>query len=280
MSDRDSNVSLDDLYYMVAHIYSDQNAERSVFETFTHLVEVCSLLTMWETHKRRGGIDMETGLCKALAWFFPLAAKLRIHSLEDIIFSKYPRRCPYCQRSTHVAAECSSAEKPDYGALRRYYQDGWREHPSSLDEWQGMFGTIYSRDRGNRLSPLLLFEEIGELAEAVRAYDRDPSLAFGEMADVFSYIMGLANEYKVTDNETFSFGLRFIQEYPGVCRVCEKRICRCSPDFKPRAAKEAPIDPSTDIVPHPLVFAARGAEVALLVAEEFPVASSAAYAPE
>ncbi len=37
---------LDDLYKMVSHIYSEQNAHRPARETFAHLVEVCGMLAL------------------------------------------------------------------------------------------------------------------------------------------------------------------------------------------------------------------------------------------
>lgn len=63
------SLRLDELYYMVAYIYSEQNAERSRTDTFAHFVEVCSFLTSWETHKPRGDVDspmQSTGLVLSL----------------------------------------------------------------------------------------------------------------------------------------------------------------------------------------------------------------------
>jgi hypothetical protein len=67
---------LDDLYRMVASIYSDQNIARSSAATFGHFVEVCGMLTMHDRKKRRGvDVTVTDALCKALGWYSPLMAK-------------------------------------------------------------------------------------------------------------------------------------------------------------------------------------------------------------
>ncbi len=48
-----SDLRLDELYKMTAHIYSEQNAHRPASATFTHFVEVCGILTMHSRDKKR-----------------------------------------------------------------------------------------------------------------------------------------------------------------------------------------------------------------------------------
>ncbi len=67
--------SLDDIYLMVASIYSEQNAHRSASSTFAHFVEVCGMLTALARKKKRESLSFEDSLCKAIGWFFPLMAK-------------------------------------------------------------------------------------------------------------------------------------------------------------------------------------------------------------
>src|SRR5262249_35619380 len=120
----------------------------------------------------------------------------------------------------------------DHGALRRVYDRNTASRPVSLDEWQAMFQAIYPRtpeDKGR--STLGLCEELGELAEAVRVFDKHPKYCAGEAADTFSYLMGLANEYALRlaqqNGEAFSFEREFITRYPGLCVQCGFRICMC-----------------------------------------------------
>lgn len=99
-------------------------------------------------------------------------------------------------------------------------------------------------------STLGLFEEIGEFAEAIRVFDRHPKYFAGEAADVFSYIMGIANEFVVrekTRNPGYKFSLEkeFIFRYPGLCKHCGFQVCVCPtiPDATVgRMSKELPVD--------------------------------------
>ena len=52
---------LDDLYYMTAHIYSEQNAARPPETTFAHFVEVCGMLATYDRRKKREEFDIEDG---------------------------------------------------------------------------------------------------------------------------------------------------------------------------------------------------------------------------
>lgn len=265
---------LDDLYHMTAYIYTDQNADRSRIGTFAHFVEVCGLLVKIEgngyqpVHLRsaddtEGQLTMPIVLCKALGWFFPLAARLRVASLERIVFRKFPTVCPYCREAPH-RTDCDSTSWPDHEELERLYEVKAQAMPETLTDWQRMFNTIYPRGHGTRTSASKLFEEVGELAEALRFFDRRPQYALGEMADVFSYLMGIANEYtaNIDAAREFDYGASFLLEYPGVCRICVKERCACKPRTEARAAKEAPVEIQHDLVTHPQWFVMAGAELA------------------
>jgi NTP pyrophosphatase (non-canonical NTP hydrolase) len=249
-------LSLDDLYKMVAHIYSEQNAHRPARETFAHFVEVCGMLALNDRQKKREEVTVESALCKALGWYLPLMAKFRVSSVEELVFRKFPYACPYCRLCPHDDAKCKTVKGTtktvDHAAVRDLYQKNASRRPITLNEWQAMFQAIYPRnieDRSGR-STVGLLEELGELAEAVRVFERHPKYFAGEAADVFSYIMGLANEYGLrlerdTDN-SFSFEDEFIQRYPGMCVQCGYPVCVCPliPEATVgRLAKELDIKP-------------------------------------
>jgi hypothetical protein len=172
---------LDDLYKMIAHTYNEQNAHRPPSATFSHFVEVCGMLTIHSLQKKREGFTFVDALCKALGWFFPLMAKFKVSSLEDLVFRKFPFVCPYCRLRPHKDMVCKTtrgtAKTVDHGSLRKAYNANLSAKPATIDEWQQMFGQIYPRmpgDARSGRSTLGLFEEIGELAEAVRVFDRYP----------------------------------------------------------------------------------------------------------
>jgi hypothetical protein len=136
--------------------------------------------------------------------------------------------------------------------------------PTSLNGWQKMFNDIYPRTLSTgSFSVVALLEELGELAEAIRVFDRYPHYFFGEIADAFSYIMGIANEYSL-ENE-FDFEAEFVSRYPGLCVNCGSRVCVCPP-VPPatigRMAKELNVDLSAYAIRDLRKFTAEGAKVA------------------
>lgn len=250
----DDDLSLDDLYRMTAHIYSEQNAGRPPETTFSHFVEVCGMLSSLDRNKPRGEVNVADALCKALGWFFPLMARLKVTSLENLIFRKYPLVCPYCRSRPHQDMKCKSTVGLAPGLLqhdelRQLYEDNLTQKPTGIDSWQEMFQSIYPRqghDATGR-NTLGLMEELGELAEAIRVFDRSPMFVAGEAADVFSYIMGMANEHKLNmlrNGSDFSLETAYLKRYPGMCVACGYPVCRCPhvPEATiGRMAKELPI---------------------------------------
>jgi NTP pyrophosphatase (non-canonical NTP hydrolase) len=243
---------LDDLYRMTSFIYHDANLGRSREGTLLHFVEVCGMLTLLDRKKKRERVDVPGALCKALGWYFPLLAKMGVESVEHLIFTKYPRVCPYCRKSPHVEQQCKLVKGTEgvlsHECVRELTEANWQNRPAGLNEWQQMYDAIYPRTLNSRaFSIIALLEELGELAEAVRVFDRYPHYFYGEGADVFSYLMGLANEYTLQCSEreeTFDYELEFLARYPGLCVACGARVCIC-PTVPPatvgRMAKEMPI---------------------------------------
>jgi NTP pyrophosphatase (non-canonical NTP hydrolase) len=232
-----SSPRLDDLYRMVAYIYGDKLSSRSSEATFSHLVEVCGMLTIHDRDKKREGLDVTDALCKALGWYFPLLAKFKVNSIEELVFRKFPLVCPYCREAPHNEAKCKQVKGTratvNHEDLTRIAKMNWTSRPTTLDDWQGMFQNIYPRQltdaRGR--STVGLLEELGELAEAVRVGDAHPKYFLGEAADTFSYIMGIANEHSVRvqmqSNQIFSFQDEFLKRYPGLCTQCGYKVCSC-----------------------------------------------------
>jgi len=61
-------------------------------------------------------------------------------------------------------------------------------------------------------------------------FDRYPKYFAGEAADVFSYLMGLANEHALIgqqNDRTFNLEDEIIKRYPGLCVQCGCQVCIC-----------------------------------------------------
>lgn len=225
---------------MTAQMYSHRNEDRPASATLAHFVEVCAALTSLSRQKRRDTLDFPGALCKALGWYFPLLAKLNVRSVEELVFRKYPAVCPYCRSAPHNEMQCKlvkgTDDTVDHAALREKYVENTHLRPSSLDDWREMFATIYPRqisDATSGRSAIALFEELGELAEAVRVFHRYPKYLAGEAADVFSYLMALATEYSLQEEMAgrgpFSFQHEYLRRYPGICKQCGYHVCICPP---------------------------------------------------
>jgi hypothetical protein len=145
----DTTLRLDDLYKMIAHTYGEQNAHRPAAATFAHFVEVCGMLTVHSRNKKREGVTFLDALCKALGWFFPLMAKFKVASVEELVFRKYPFVCPYCRLNPHQDLVCKTTRGTkntvNHSDLRLARDSNAFLVPKSLNGWQQMFAQIYPR---------------------------------------------------------------------------------------------------------------------------------------
>lgn len=264
---------------MTSFIYQDANLARSKEATYLHFVEVCGMLTVMDRKKKKVKIDVPNALCKALGWYFPLLAKMGVRSVEELIFTKYPNVCPYCREKPHNETKCKLMKGADatvsHQAVLQAASENRASMPKNLNEWQSMFSEIYPRalNAPAGFSTIALFEELGELAEAVRVFDRYPHYFYGEAADTFSYIMGLANEYNNLIDDTdvsFDFQAEYLSRYPGLCVNCGSRSCICPPIPSAtigRMAKELQIDIEIYQIKDRAIFAEEGENVAREVFE-------------
>lgn len=270
------NLRLDDVYKMTAAIYEHANMTRSREATYLHFVEVCSMLTMMHRQKNRERVDMPGALCKVMGWYFPLLAKMGIQSVEEMVFSKFPRVCPYCRLGRHEESECKlvkgTANTVDHENLRWLSTKNRHLMPIGINDWQEMFKQIYPRPlNATSFSLIALFEELGELAEAIRVFDRYPHYFYGEAADVFSYIMGIANEYKLKpEGRNFDFEAEYLSRYPGLCINCGYHKCACPPVPAAtigRMTKELKLDSITLTIRDATEFSKQGTETGHAVLE-------------
>ncbi len=131
---------------------------------------------------------------------------------------------------------------------------------------------IYPRSlNATSFSLIALFEELGELAEAIRVFDRYPYYFYGEAADVFSYIMGIANEFKLKPTGIdFDFESEYLSRYPGLCINCGYHKCACPPVPAAtigRMTKELRLDSGQLAIADAATFSREGAEIGHAVFE-------------
>ena len=185
-------------------------------------------------------------------------AKWGVTSVENLVFRKFPNVCPYCRQTPHQERVCKTVKGEstvNHDELREKYRENIGDKPKGLNDWQDMFQDIYPRNTDDKTrSAIGLMEELGELAEAVRVFDRHPQFLAGEAADIFSYIMGLANEYtlkKETNGEdAFDFQDAYLSRYPGLCVACGNTVCTCPSVPKAtigRMAKELDLEPDDNL---------------------------------
>jgi NTP pyrophosphatase (non-canonical NTP hydrolase) len=89
-----------------------------------------------------------------------------------------------------------------------------------IREFQRLIDEIYRKrdeERGVDKTMLWVVEEVGELAEAVRKGGNVGE----EIADVFAWLVSLANLYGVDVEE------EVLKKYPGYCLRCGKKPCEC-----------------------------------------------------
>jgi pyrimidine deaminase RibD-like protein/NTP pyrophosphatase (non-canonical NTP hydrolase) len=245
---------IDEWHKAINYIFADRNFHRDPSSIFTHLVEVVGGLSLLASSKRKAGVSPESFLPKALAWWFALCGKVGIRSVGDLLWLKFPRVCPYCQKEEHDSTICSKKKRenpiPLWAELKALGRN--KKRPSSLGEWQRMFRGIYKPHHKAEFESTFarLAEELGELAEAVRVFPAAPGYFVSEAADVFAWLMNIQNNIDFRDEKPEeSYGLlleeTFCKSYPDYCKDCRRPRCICPPILEStigRIAKEFPED--------------------------------------
>ena len=235
--------TLDDWYKTINKLYLDRNYYRHPESIFAHLVEIVGGLSLLASEKPKKGVDPQEYIAKALAWWFALCGKMRIRSVEDLIWAKYPSVCPYCLRNPHDDRRCKlyklEHNHPDWEEVQRFGISNVAKKPRTLGGWLEMFNQIYpvNSQQENYSTIFARFaEELGELSEATRLFQLHPGYFFGEASDFFAWLMHLHTLY-VGKNNIIGDTSQLIQDtllnqYPGKCLDCGNEICTCPPVLK------------------------------------------------
>lgn len=247
-------LGLDNWYSLLNRTYWDRNFHRDANAIFTHLVEVVGGLSLLASSKKKVGVDSDEFVAKAIAWWLALCGKVGVRSVEELIWRKFPAVCPYCMRIPHDSEECLEQKRarpgPNWERLTTIGSANLEKMPKNIGDWQRLFQSLYPVQQTEEYGPIFarLTEELGELAEAIRVFPAAPGYFLSEAADVFAWIMHLQNlkdsRANVTrDGRGRALGNAFANSYPGGCKDCREKVCRCPPILKNtvgRIAHEVP----------------------------------------
>ena len=232
------NQNLNNWVVLLHGLYgSTQNYSKSTYEIHTHLTEVCGVFGKHLLKKN----DTEAAISflpKMFAWGVALLKAVHPEEtdLEGIILRKFPNLCPYCGKSP---CNCWNGEKPTLDP-ERLRSDFYRNAPSmrrSANDFQMMFGNIYGESWGDINSKegrsklfTRMFEELAEIAEAIRFYHLYPENFENELADFFAWWFGLVSCF----SDESGRGKLLVEDilwaaYPGHCQFCNLNSCFCRP---------------------------------------------------
>jgi pyrimidine deaminase RibD-like protein len=230
--------TLDQWYVSINSTYFHRNFDRRASDICLHLVEVIGGLSLLASEKNKPGVDKEAQVPKALAWWLALCGKVGVRSVEAMLWDKFPRHCPYCQQREHKQEECAERKAAHPGPLWEVLATlgNTSERPKTLGAWQRMFNDIYPVNQGDSYGPPFarLYEELAELAEAVRVFPSVPGYFLSEACDVFAWLMKVQNlidERAGRRKELRGKALEesFAKSYPDACTDCGRLVCCCPP---------------------------------------------------
>jgi NTP pyrophosphatase (non-canonical NTP hydrolase) len=171
---------------------------------------------------------LEWELPDVFAWLCAFATCVH-HELEDDMWHKYPRICPYCSEKRNCLCIAKSPdEKPSKEKLEEKlsYARKNGKHPESLDDWQACIDRLYkkiNRVQEEEVIGFHLHEEVGEVSREFRKMEEDTGFSQKdlscEIADVFSWMLALASRMGLNMAEiTWN-------KYPEVCAYCLEAEC-------------------------------------------------------
>jgi pyrimidine deaminase RibD-like protein len=242
---------LDDWYVAINSIYFGMNFHRTADSLLAHMIEVVGGLGPLASGKKTSIVPTEH-VAKSVAWWMALCGKIGVKSVEEMVWAKFPAVCPYCLKNPHKPIACKvhkqNSKTPEWETLQKIAATNGAAKPSTLAEWQRMFGHIYEVPE-LPFTIAKLTEEMGELAEAVRIRHVKPGFFLNEASDAFAWLMQLQNALDRNSLESEAeIGLpleqAFASGYPDRCSRCHNQICSCSPvaaDTIGRIAHDMPV---------------------------------------
>ncbi|WP_066498191.1 hypothetical protein [Abyssisolibacter fermentans] len=228
--------SLNQYVKMFEEIYEPiQNNERNFYQVLARLLESIAACSQFINKGYEKGLA--ENLPDVFSWFCSLIVKVDIKlDIEKALWKKFPNCCPYCLKKPCI---CTGERKnlEDNSSALQELSDCISDKPRTLDEWQSMFERIYPRnpdgyDQKSNFAHLI--EELGETSESYRIRYFFPSAIESELADVFTWIMGIANLINAKAKANFIPGFseyrldeQVFSKYSGKCPNCNRIPCSC-----------------------------------------------------
>lgn len=221
---------------MFEQIYEPiQNIERDFYQILARLLESIATCSQYVNKSNERGVA--DNLPKVFAWYCSLVFKSNLNdSISEAIWRKFPNCCPYCLSPRCTCSHGKKSLEDNASRLEEKAKDKDNK-PLTLDNWQKMFATIYPRDPqgyDQRSNFAHLIEELGETSEAYRISYFHPSALGSELADVFTWIIGMANllDSRARDGALYGYSdYRLSREvyfhYPSNCPNCRNSPCNC-----------------------------------------------------
>lgn len=233
------NIStIEDWVSHIYNIYEQANGERDfkdVLLFFYEEVGRCSQLV-----NRNRSEEIKDRIPHLFKWFCILYSKSNKskYSISRLIWNKFPNICPYCNNDS---CKCGMRKSLfNYEELMKTAENKKDQMPKSLDDWQALFQKLYPRnneyDMGKNVHHL--FEELAELSEVHRLYftGQGKEIVDMELADVFSWIIGFANYFDQSPQDSkYSIANALKEQFSNGCPDCDNirkdkdiPVCCCS----------------------------------------------------
>lgn len=201
--------NLDGWVGMFTDIYGARNSDLRDTDLWLHVVEEAGELAEGLRKIRIADKEFRDGIVDTYAWLCSFAG--RYGSFDDMVWGKYPSKCIYCRQNICTC----NGEREQNGATGR---------PGNLNEWQRTLYVIYGQGNNERSLDEIafhLFEEIGEVAKALRKKDKKEIVE--EVADSFAWLIAVVNRH---DPEIRIDDMVY-NRYSDKCPHCNMKPCRC-----------------------------------------------------
>lgn len=240
MEPKTTSLDIDDYIKMFEDIYEPiKNVERDFYQTIARLLESIARCSQYVNKSHE--FEIAKQVPTLFAWYCSLVvkAKPRDFKLSEILWSKYPNCCPYCMSNPCICPRNKKSLDNNSQTLQKKAIDNEGQRPHTLYEWQDMFSRIYPRDPqgfDQKSNFIHLIEEIGETAEAYRLNYFHPGNLGNELADVLTWIFGIANliDAKAKDNPfslngatEYNLEKKVQEKYGKGCPICNQPNCNC-----------------------------------------------------